>query len=42
VQTAKPHDAQTFYRLPSVPGIGKMLSWVRLYEMHASTRFPRV
>jgi len=25
VQTAKPHDAQTLYRLQSVPGIGKIL-----------------
>jgi transposase len=42
VQTATPHDAQTFYRLPSVPGIGKIVSLVRLYEIHAITRFPRV
>jgi transposase len=42
VQTAKPHDAQTFYRLQSVPGIGKILSWVLLDEMHDITRFPRV
>lgn len=25
VQTAKPHDAQTWYRLQAVPGIGKIL-----------------
>jgi transposase len=42
VQTAKQHDAQTLYRLQSVPGIGKILSLVRLDEMHAITRFPRV
>jgi transposase len=42
VQTAKPQDAQTLYRLQSVPGIGKILSLVRLYEMHDLTRFPRV
>jgi transposase len=42
VQTAKQHDAQTLYRLQSVPGIGKILSLVLLYEMHDSTRFPRV
>ena len=28
VQTAKQHDAQTLYRLQSVPGIGKILSLV--------------
>ena len=42
VQTAKQHDAQTLYRLQSVPGIGKILRLVLLYEMHDSTRFPRV
>jgi transposase len=42
VQTAKPHDAQTLYRLQSVPGIGKILSWVLLYEIHDIQRFPRV
>jgi transposase len=42
VQTAKQHNAQTLYRLQSVPGIGKILSLVLLYEMHDITRFPRV
>jgi transposase len=42
VQTAKQHDAQTLYRLQSVPGIGKMLSLVLLYEIHDITRCPRV
>jgi transposase len=42
VQTAKQHDAQTLYRLQSVPGIGKILSLVLLYAMHDITRFPRV
>jgi transposase len=42
VQTAKQHDAQTLYRLQSVPGIGKILSLVLLYEIHDITRFPRV
>jgi len=41
-QTAKQHNAPALYRLPSVPGIGKMLRVVLLYEMHAITRFPRV
>jgi transposase len=42
VQTAKQHDAQTLYRLQSVPGIGKILSVVLLYEIHDIQRFPRV
>src|SRR5262245_36048081 len=42
VQTAKQHDAQTLYRLQSVPGIGTILSVVLLSEMHDITRFPRV
>lgn len=42
VQTAKQHDAQTLYRLQSVPGIGKILRLVLLYEIHDITRFPRV
>ncbi len=42
VQTAKQHDAHTLYRLQSVPGIGKILSLVLLYEIHDISRFPRV
>jgi len=42
VRTAKQHDAQTLYRLPSIPGIGKILRLVLLYEIHDITRFPRV
>src|SRR5437016_1851561 len=42
VTTAKQHDANTLYLLQTVPGIGKILSLVLLYEMHAIARFPRV
>jgi transposase len=42
VQTAKQHNAQTLYRLQSVPGIGKILSLVLLYEIHDIARFPRL
>ena len=42
VNTAKHHDAQTLYLLQTVPGIGKRLSLVLLYEMHDIERFPRV
>ena len=41
VQTAQQHDAPTLSRLQSVPGLGKMLSLVLLYELHDSSRFPR-
>ena len=42
VQTAKQHDAHTLYLLQTVPGIGKLLSLVRLYEIHRIDRFPGV
>jgi transposase len=42
VRTAKQHDASAFFRLRSVPGIGKILALVILYERHDITRFPRV
>src|SRR5262245_33618930 len=42
VTTAKPQDANTLYWLQTVPGIGKILSLVLLYEMHDIARFPRV
>jgi transposase len=42
VNTAKQHNAQTLYRLQSVPGIGKILALVLLYEIHDIVRFPRV
>ena len=40
--TAQHHDAHTLYLLPTVPGIGKILSLVLLYEIHDIRRFPRV
>jgi transposase len=42
VQTAKQHDANTLYLLQTVPGIGKILSLVLLYEIHDIARVPRV
>ena len=42
VHTAKEHNAQALYRLQSVPGIGKILRVVLLYEIHDIHRFPRV
>jgi transposase len=42
LKTAKQHDANTLYLLQTVPGIGKILSLVLLYEIHHIERFPRV
>ena len=42
VRTAKQHALPAFYRLRSVPGIGKILALVILYEIHDIARFPRV
>ncbi|MBI3302143.1 MAG: transposase [Deltaproteobacteria bacterium] len=41
-RTAKPHDVNAFYRLRSVPGIGKVLALGILYEVQDLARFPRV
>ena len=42
VNIAKHHDAHTLYLLQTVPGIGKILSLVLLYDIHQIDRFPRV
>ena len=42
LKTAKHHDPHTLYRLQTVPGIGKILSLVLLYEIHHIDRFPSV
>jgi transposase len=42
VTTAQQHDANTLYLLQTVPGIGRILSLVLLYEIHDIARFPRV
>ena len=42
VKHAKAHDANKFYRLRSVPGIGKILSLVFIYEINDIRRFKRV
>ena len=41
-RSAKGHDPSAFYRLRSVPGIGKILALAILYEIHDIGRFPRV
>jgi transposase len=42
VKSAKQSEANTFYRLRSIPGVGKILALVMLYEIHDIRRFPRV
>lgn len=42
LKTARQHDAQTLYLLHTVPGIGKILSLVLLYEIHDIDRFASV
>lgn len=39
---AKTHDADSYFRLRSIPGIGRILGLVILYEIHNIHRFPRV
>jgi Transposase IS116/IS110/IS902 family len=42
VRTAQAPEAQTCYRLRSIPGIGHILARVRLEEIQAIRRVPRV
>jgi len=42
LKTAKKHEAHTLYLLQTIPGIGKILSLVLLYEIHDIRRFPSV
>jgi transposase len=42
LRTAKQHNPQTYFRLQSVWGIGKILALVILYEIHDIGRFARV
>ena len=41
-RTAKVDDVQTFHRLQSIPGVGKVLALVLLYEIHDIKRFASV
>jgi transposase len=41
-RTAKVDDVQTYHRLQSVPGVGKILGLILLYELHDITRFEHV
>ena len=41
-RTVKVDDANTYQRLRSIPGVGKILALVLLYEIHDVRRFPTV
>src|SRR5882672_8468705 len=40
-RTAKVDDVQTYHRLRTIPGVGKVLALILLYEMHDVQRFDR-
>ena len=42
VRLAKLHDANTFHLLDTIPGVGKILALVMLYEIHDIARFATV
>ena len=39
-QSAKVHDANVFYLLKTIPGVGKIIAMTLLYEIHDIKRFP--
>lgn len=41
-RTAKVDDVQTYHRLQTIPGVGKILALVLLYELHDIGRFEHV
>lgn len=41
-QSAKVDDADSFFRLRSIPGVGRILAMTMLYEIHDISRFPSV
>ena len=41
-RTAKVDDVQTFHRLQTIPGVGKVLALILLYELHDVARFNHV
>ena len=41
-QNAKVDNAQSFYRLQTIPGVGRILAMTMLYEIHTIKRFPTV
>jgi transposase len=41
-RTAKVDDVQTYHRLQTIPGVGKVLALILLYELHDVQRFDHV
>ena len=41
-QNAKVDDPDSFFRLQSIPGVGRILAMTMLYEIHDIRRFPTV
>jgi len=41
-RTAKVDDVQTYHRLQTIPGVGKVLALILLYELHDVRRFAHV
>ena len=41
-QSAKVHDANHYYLLKTIPGVGKIIAMTLLYEIHNIKRFPEV
>lgn len=41
-QSAKVHDANNYYLLKTIPGVGKIIAMTMLYEIHDIKRFPEV
>ncbi|TWU40269.1 Transposase IS116/IS110/IS902 family protein [Novipirellula aureliae] len=41
-KSAKVHDANSFFRLQTIPGVGPIIAMTMLYEIHDIRRFPTV
>ncbi len=41
-RSAKVHDANNFFLLQSIPGVGRIIAMTLLYEIHTIKRFPTV
>jgi len=41
-KSAKVHDANNFFRLQTIPGVGPIIAMTMLYEIHQISRFPTV
>ena len=41
-RSAKVHDANNFFLLQTIPGVGRIIAMTLLYEIHTIKRFPTV